>query len=85
MTKWNRIPIKNVIPALIQGCARHSLASCLILFLLCASVASAADDLRAFLQEHCYSCHGPEKQQAELRLDMLPFDLSVAEIGRAHV
>ena len=28
-----------------------------------------ADDVQPILVKHCYSCHGPEKQESELRLD----------------
>ncbi|HCS55292.1 MAG TPA: hypothetical protein DIW81_27520, partial [Planctomycetaceae bacterium] len=30
-----------------------------------------ADDVHSFLKQHCLKCHGSEKQEAELRLDML--------------
>jgi len=32
--------------------------------------------LGQFLQEHCVSCHGPEKQKAKLRFDQLDFAIS---------
>ena len=51
--------------------AIHSLA-----LFLCFSATAAADDLQPFLKQHCYSCHGPEKQKADLRLDTTPFDFS---------
>jgi len=45
-----------------------------------AGLARAADQSAAllpFLQQHCYECHGAEKQKADLRLDMLkPDDLA---------
>ncbi|MDF1860443.1 MAG: DUF1592 domain-containing protein [Verrucomicrobiales bacterium] len=31
--------------------------------------------VRAVLKEHCYSCHGPEKQKSDIRFDTLPTDL----------
>ena len=43
------------------------------------SLAQATDGtavLQPFLKAHCYECHGPEKQKAELRLDTTPFDLA---------
>jgi hypothetical protein len=41
--------------------------------------APAADDARPFLKQHCYECHGAEKQKANLRLDTLGFDFSDVE------
>ena len=40
--------------------------------------AAAADlsHLRPFLKEHCYSCHGPDKQKNDIRLDTLGDDLA---------
>ena len=39
-------------------------------------------DIRPFFEEHCYRCHGPEKQKADFRLDTLSGDLSnVAMLG----
>jgi hypothetical protein len=32
--------------------------------------------IRAFTDEHCTSCHGPEVQRAKLRLDTVPLNLS---------
>lgn len=50
-----------------------------LLFTISGSLASAATDpkeaeffekqIRPVLAEHCYKCHGPDKQKAELRLD----------------
>jgi hypothetical protein len=33
-------------------------------------------ELKSFLEEHCYECHGPEKQKNDLRFDALGSDLS---------
>jgi hypothetical protein len=44
---------------------------------LCAlsSLVTADETLvRAFLQDHCYKCHGWEHQEAGLRLDRLALD-----------
>lgn len=50
----------------------------LVLLLSTAGLAAAfeeapteAEHLQAFVQKHCVQCHGPEKQEAELRLDTL--------------
>ena len=32
--------------------------------------------LKPFLKQHCYQCHGPEKQKNDIRLDTLGTDLS---------
>ena len=34
------------------------------------------DSLRSYLQEYCYSCHGPDEQQGEQRFDHLSNDLT---------
>ena len=33
---------------------------------------SVATRCRAFLDDHCVACHGPERQRSRLRLDRLP-------------
>ena len=38
----------------------------------CTVLAADGFDQRTFLKSHCYQCHGPEKQEAKLRLDQLP-------------
>ncbi|MFM1920636.1 MAG: hypothetical protein RLZZ303_2270, partial [Candidatus Hydrogenedentota bacterium] len=38
-------------------------------------------EVRPVLAEHCYSCHGPEKQKAGLRVDHLSFLLTGGESG----
>lgn len=35
--------------------------------------------VRPFLRQHCVRCHGPEEQQAELRLDLLTADFASAD------
>jgi|APTNR8051073442_1049403.scaffolds.fasta_scaffold12213_2 mono/diheme cytochrome c family protein len=39
-----------------------------------ASAASAADPFEAFLEKHCVSCHGPDKEKGDLRIDQLSRD-----------
>ena len=51
-----------------------------VLFLLCVMPAMGRGDelketLNPFLTKYCVACHGPEKQQAKLRVDELNFDL----------
>jgi hypothetical protein len=59
-----------------------------------ASVSSAADPaaidffetkVRPLLSEHCYSCHGPQKQKSALRLDHISLALKGGENGPALV
>jgi mono/diheme cytochrome c family protein len=57
---------------------------------LAASSSAAANDffearVRPVLVEHCQSCHGPEKQKADLRLDSRAFVLKGGESGPAIV
>ncbi len=63
----------------------HLLTSSLLL-LLTVSSAAASDPLsqsRPFLRQHCYACHGPEKQENELRFDTLTTDLSIHDALQA--
>jgi len=39
----------------------------------------------AFLKQHCFDCHGPDVQEAGLRLDRLPRDLAQADAFRKWV
>lgn len=36
------------------------------------------NEIRPFLKQHCYSCHGPEEQESDLRLDTLEPDFTTA-------
>jgi hypothetical protein len=51
----------------------------LITFLLLPAAAIGNDvfreDVRPVLQQHCFSCHGPEKQKGKIRLDQLDPDM----------
>ena len=40
--------------------------------------------VRPFIAKHCAGCHGPEVQESELRLDLLPAERSDAGELRAH-
>ncbi|HAT20103.1 MAG TPA: hypothetical protein DCS85_08090, partial [Verrucomicrobiales bacterium] len=33
------------------------------------------EDVRPVLQQHCFACHGPEKQKGKIRLDQLDPDM----------
>ena len=41
--------------------------------------------VRPILAEHCYACHGPEKQRSNLRWDHIEFALTGGERGPALV
>jgi mono/diheme cytochrome c family protein len=41
--------------------------------------------LQSFLKSHCVACHGPQKQEAKLRLDQLSSDLSDPAVARSWV
>ena len=42
-----------------------------------ASTARAAEPFDAFLNKHCISCHGPEKEKGDLRIDKLSRDFKL--------
>lgn len=42
-----------------------------------ACAASAAEPFEVFLEKHCISCHGPEKEKGDLRIDKLSRDFKL--------
>ena len=42
-----------------------------------ATVVSAAEPFEAFLKTHCVSCHGPDKEKGDLRIDQLSRDFKL--------
>ena len=56
-------------PAGGRGLARASALACVILLAVPVAAADLAQQAQAILARHCYDCHGPDKQKAELRLD----------------
>ena len=44
-----------------------------------------ARDVRPIFQDHCISCHGPQKQEAGLRLDVRSAALQGGDSGRVIV
>ncbi|MFM8214727.1 MAG: c-type cytochrome domain-containing protein, partial [Pirellula sp.] len=46
-------------------------------------IAFFENQVRPTLAQHCFPCHGPEKQKADLRLDSLPSILRGGQSGPA--
>src|SRR3954465_1723040 len=42
-------------------------------------------DVQPILERHCYSCHGPKKQESGLRLDDAELDLKGGDMGPAYI
>jgi len=65
--------------------SRPTLAStCLVLFASIgnAGAATVAEPYETFLSKYCIACHGPDKQESELRIDLLSRDFKLG--GEAH-
>ena len=56
---------------------RSSFAAALTAGLAFTGAVGAAEPFEAFLGKHCIRCHGPEKQQGELRIDQLARDFKL--------
>ncbi|MFT5471228.1 MAG: mono/diheme cytochrome c family protein, partial [Verrucomicrobiales bacterium] len=52
---------------------------------LLADKATYEGAVKAFIEEHCVRCHGPEKQKGKLRLDDLAADFLDSEAARNWV
>lgn len=61
----------------MSSCHQVILSSCQLAILSLSSLTHAADP-RAFLNDYCISCHGPDKQKAERRFDQLALPASTA-------
>ena len=46
---------------------------------LAASSAPAAESLEAFLENHCVRCHGPQREEGDIRIDRLSRDFTAGE------
>ncbi|MDQ3623083.1 MAG: PSD1 and planctomycete cytochrome C domain-containing protein [Verrucomicrobiota bacterium] len=46
---------------------------------------SFSGDIRPILSQHCFKCHGPDKQKSELRLDVRDAALKPAESGERAI
>jgi hypothetical protein len=58
-------------------CFRSSFAAVLTAGLAFAGAVFAAEPFDAFLEKHCISCHGPEKEKGDLRIDQLSRDFKL--------
>lgn len=58
---------------------RESFRSCTLLAtgLALTGAVSGAEPFEAFLETHCLSCHGPEKEKGDLRIDQLSRDFKL--------
>ncbi len=56
---------------------RFSFAAALSAGLAFAGAVLAAEPYEAFLEKHCISCHGPEKEKGDLRIDQLSRDFKL--------
>ncbi|RBP37619.1 cytochrome c [Roseimicrobium gellanilyticum] len=54
-----------------------NLPATLVASLGLASAVGAAEPFDAFLEKHCISCHGPEKEKGDLRIDKLSRDFKL--------
>lgn len=64
------------LPALLALAALRAVA---------AESPSFSGDIRPILSQHCFKCHGPDKQKAELRLDVRDAALKPAESGERAI
>ena len=53
----------------------------LLLFFTAATVVSAKEPFEAFLETHCVSCHGPDKEKGDVRVDQLSRDFRLGLDG----
>ena len=57
------------------------LAVWLLINVIAANSVSANEPFEAFLTKHCVRCHGPEKVERELRIDLLSRDFKTGTDG----
>ncbi len=73
--------VVKILPVLLRGkVSKIKLITVAVLFLhLSASADEQLAQLEPFLKQHCFKCHGPEKQKGDIRLDTLGLDLAKLE------
>ena len=55
----------------VRDLLRSSLVLCVILSLADAGNVCGAEPFEAFLEKHCVRCHGPQKEEGDIRIDRL--------------
>src|SRR4051812_38393725 len=73
---------KVFVHQLWRGCAVFVLIDALLIGTRAAAIDAPPEfekDIRTLLSEHCFRCHGPDKQGAGLRLDVKRDALVVGE------
>jgi hypothetical protein len=58
----------------VRDLLRSSLVLCVILSLADAGNVCGAEPFEAFLEKHCVRCHGPQKEEGDIRIDRLSRD-----------
>src|SRR6056297_713745 len=66
-----------VVPELLAKCA-----TCFLVLIFMGASASAAAPFEAFLQKHCLRCHGPQREEGDIRIDRLSRDFKAG--GDTH-
>ena len=61
----------------IRNLLCSSLVLSVILSLSLASTVCGAEPFEAFLAKHCVRCHGPQKEEGDIRIDRLSRDFKV--------
>jgi hypothetical protein len=72
----NRVGIDCAAAQNVRLCTRDAIRTCVSLGLsLClAGPICGAEPLEAFLEKHCVRCHGPQKEEGDIRIDQLSRD-----------
>ena len=58
----------------VRGLLRSSLVLSAILSVADAGAVCGAEPFEAFLEKHCVRCHGPQKEEGDIRIDRLSRD-----------
>ena len=75
-------------PALIQAVKRTVVVAALPGLMTAAALGATPDfarDVRPILEQHCYECHGPEKQKSGYRLDLRDIALKGGDSGHVAI
>ena len=58
----------------VRGLLRSSLVLSAMLSLCSTGAVYGAEPFEAFLEKHCVRCHGPQKEEGDIRIDRLSRD-----------